>query len=62
VLRSPRSPQRPAAALQALSLDFAKARKPAAAGNFPAASKLMADRPVQLAIVRESQTIERGCR
>jgi hypothetical protein len=54
--------KRLAAALHALSLDFGRARKPAAAGNFPAASKLMTDRPVQLAIVRESQTIEAGCR
>ena len=53
--------KRLAAALHALSLDFAKARKPAAAGNFPAASKLMTDRPVQLAIVRESQAIEKAC-
>jgi hypothetical protein len=54
--------KRLAAALHALSLDFAKAKKPAAAGNFAAASKLMTDRPVQLAIVRESQVIEKGCR
>ena len=54
--------KRLAAALHALSLDFGRARKPAAAGNFAAASKLMADRPVQLAIVRESQAIEKGCR
>jgi hypothetical protein len=54
--------KRLAAALHALSLDFAKAKGPAAAGNFPQASKLMTDRPVQLAIVRESQAIEKGCR
>ena len=53
--------KRLAAALHALSLDFAKAKRPAAAGNFAAASKLMTDRPVQLAIVRESQAIEKGC-
>ena len=53
--------KRLAAALHALSLDFGRARKPAAAGNFAAASKLMTDRPVQLAIVRESQAIEKAC-
>ncbi len=54
--------KRLAAALHALSLDFGRARKPAAAGNFAVASKLMTDRPAQLAIVRESRAIERGCR
>jgi hypothetical protein len=54
--------KRLAAALHALSVDFGRAQKPAAAGNFAAASKLMTDRPVQLAIVRESQAIEKDCR
>jgi hypothetical protein len=53
--------KRLAAALHALSVDFSKAKKPAAAGNYPAAARLMADRTLQLRIVRESQAIARGC-
>jgi hypothetical protein len=54
--------KRLAAALHALSLDFGRARKPAAAGNFAAVSRALADRPVQQRIVAATRAIEGGCR
>jgi hypothetical protein len=54
--------KRLAAALHVLSLDFARAKKPAAAGDFAGAARLMTDRSAQQRIVHASQAIERGCR
>jgi hypothetical protein len=48
-------------ALRAFSRDFARARAPAARGNFPAAVDAMTDPPVVQRILRASKTIEDAC-
>lgn len=50
------------AALRALSRDFARARTPAARGDFAAAAQAMSDPPLVQRIVRASQTIEDACK
>jgi hypothetical protein len=49
------------AALRAFAADFARARKPAARGDFQAAADAMTDPPVVQRIVRASKTIEDAC-
>ncbi len=50
------------AALRAFSRDFARARKPAARGDFQAAAAAMTDRPVEQRIIGASKTIEQSCK
>ena len=50
------------AALQAFSRDFARAKAPAARGDFRAAAGAMTDEPVVRRIVKASRTIEDACR
>jgi hypothetical protein len=49
-------------ALRQLARDFARAREPAAQGDFAAAAQAMTDPPVVDRIVRASKTIEDACR
>jgi hypothetical protein len=49
-------------ALRALSQDFARARRPAARGDFQAAVDAMSDPQAISRIVSASKTIERACR
>ncbi|SRR6266511_102660 len=48
-------------ALRAFSRDFARARKPAARGDFQAVAAAMTDPPVEQQILRASKTIEDAC-
>ena len=49
------------AALHAFARDFGRAKAPAAAGDFQAATAAMTDRPVVRRILQASTTIERAC-
>jgi hypothetical protein len=49
------------AALHAFARDFGRAKAPAAAGDFRAATAAMTDRPVVQRILQASTTIERAC-
>ena len=49
------------AALHALAKDFARARRPAARGDLPAAVDAMTDRPAVRRIVDAAKAIERVC-
>jgi hypothetical protein len=49
------------AALHAFARDFGRAKAPAAAGDFRAATAAMTDRPVVRRILQASTTIERAC-
>jgi hypothetical protein len=48
-------------ALRVFSRDFARARKPAARGDFQAVAAAMTDPPVEQQILRASKTIEDAC-
>jgi len=50
------------AALRAFSRDFARAKAPAAHGDFQSASAAMTDPPVVQRILRASRTIEAACK